>query len=65
LKANAPSAAQHLAETRIINGAPLHGKPDLLKWQPSDFSTKPCAYLKTNLAACVGAEISPEGALQP
>jgi hypothetical protein len=44
---------------------PVYGKPDLLKWQPSDFSTKPCAYLKTNFAGCVGAEVSPEGALQP
>jgi hypothetical protein len=44
---------------------PVYGKTDLLKWQPSDFSTKPCAYLKTNLAGCVGAKISPDGVLQP
>jgi hypothetical protein len=42
---------------------PIYGKPDLLKWQPGDFPRKPCAKIKGNLVGCVGAEVSPDGAI--
>jgi hypothetical protein len=42
---------------------PIHGKPDLLKWLPADFPKKPCAKVKNSFVGCVGAEVSPDGAL--
>ncbi len=42
---------------------PIYGKPDLLKWHPADFPRNPCARIKGNFVGCVGAEISPDGAV--
>jgi len=42
---------------------PVYGKPDLLKWQPADFPRRPCTKTVGNFLGCVGAEISPDGAI--
>jgi hypothetical protein len=44
---------------------PVYGKPSLLKWQASDFVRAPCAHLRSNVAGCVGAWVSPDGDLRP
>jgi hypothetical protein len=51
---------RHMVLWRYLQ-IPIYGKPDLLKRQPLDFPRGPCA--KINTAGCVGAEISPDGAV--
>jgi len=53
---------RHMLLWRYLQ-TPIYGKPDLLKSQPADFPRGPCAKLKSNFVGCVGAEVSPDGAV--